>query len=339
MKTDLDKIVVIRVDTDTRLGLSRLRRMIRLAHVFRENNFTPFILSRYNEIASCKLKSEKLLHNFCTMPGSSEKDVIDFYCDNYPDPILWIIDNPFTPPDIINYIKKKNIPVVCFDNWTGGLASDLTFNQLSGWNTKPIHEQVVTDAQYLITATKRCEHNIVPKISNPTRIGVYFGSADTAGDTFYAAIMLNKIVQIEVDFFFGPYFFYQPRFNNMVDTLSYPFRTNCFEDGCEDKLAECDVIICGGGQQFVEVCSLGPAVLAMTGEKNERRMVEDVEAAGGCLYVGDPRNEIYSAKVESFINELTVDPAQFVPMRESACRLFTRDGAERCFEKINGILK
>ena len=117
--------------------MGHLFRMMQLAKLFITNGYNITFIINKNQ------KSEKILLDnglkYFSYSTKIREDKIIIDSINISEPFAWIYDILNTKTSWVNYLKAKNIKVICFDDLIGGVIApaDLIINPIVGcWPNK-----------------------------------------------------------------------------------------------------------------------------------------------------------------------------------------------------------
>jgi UDP-2,4-diacetamido-2,4,6-trideoxy-beta-L-altropyranose hydrolase len=303
-------LIYIRLNAGHKIGMGHLFRMMQLAKLFIANGYNINFIINKNQ------KSEKILLDnglkYFSYSTKIREDEIIIDSVNVMKPFAWIYDILNTKTSWVNYLKDKNIKVICFDDLKGGIISpaDIIINPIVGcWqnNTNNDNIPLYSGPSYSILSSEVKNYRKKRKLnSDNINIGVTMGGSDTYGATVIVAKLLKKVRKdITVHFFLGPSFKHSEQLLNTLTNNPYKFEIYNFTKNLLGKLNNMDVVICGGGLTLFEVCAMGLPSMALANELHEIETINYFESKGATINIGY-LYDINSSRFKDKINTLFI---------------------------------
>jgi len=265
--------------------------MMQLAKLFITNGYSIYFIIHKNQ------KSEKILLDnglkYFSYATKIREDKIIIDSINILKPFAWIYDILNTKTSWVNYLKAKNIKVICFDDLKGGVIApaDLIINPIVGcWqnNTNNKNTPLYSGPSYSILSSEIEKYRKKRKLnSHNINIGVTMGGSDTYGATVIVAKLLKNVRKnTKVHFFLGPSFKHSEQLLNILTNNPYKFEIYNYTKNLLGKLNNMDIVICGGGLTLFEVCAMGLPSISLANELHEIETINYFESKGATINIG-----------------------------------------------------
>ncbi|MFC1579351.1 PseG/SpsG family protein [Thermodesulfobacteriota bacterium] len=332
--------IAIRLDAGHKRGMGHLFRMMTLAELFKKNGFPCLFIIRANRIAE-RILSEKNYSALPFQPEYSERDIVDqFFKESIHHPVLWIFDILSTGEELVSDVKKRGVPVVCFDDTQGGMGSaDLVINAISGcWSDCiPQNNRILSGPRYAIIPPKVTSLQMKRKEQTASgdlvKLGITMGGSDTHGATIKISESLNGIEGLHVYYFLGPHFMHKSELQNICGQLSFSYFIRHGVQDLHAELIDMDIVLCGGGQTLFEICAMGGTILALANEVHEKKTIAYFSKHGACIDLGYVKGKIHSKNMKTLIDGFRRDPEKATQLGTRAKQLVDGKGLERCYKK------
>lgn len=315
--------------------MGHLYRMMTLAGIFKNNGYECVFLLHANKVAE-KVLYDNLYSSIITYSSDTDEDyIISSYFNKQPTPFLWIFDILSTVESWIEDIQKHDVPVVCFDDLSGGpRAANLVINAIAGcWKDSPLGDNIVGGPHYAILNPDIEKFKKTRYFATTLPIGISMGGSDTHGATVKIAQALMKTEFGKFYFFLGPHFEHERELRYVCTRLTRPFS---FKKNVADllkELAEMDLVICNGGQTLFELCALGIPALALANEHHEEETICYFVEQGACINLGTVQHGINFTFFRDTLQGLTTCADKMDVLRKNAQKLVDGKGALRCYEE------
>ena len=337
--------IIIRLDADHQRGMGHVYRMTTLADMFAANDTQCTFVLRKNDVAASLLSDKGYDYRFYPVEYSEELIIEkDISKNSMPD--LWIFDILSTETETIECVKKRNIPVVCFDDMGAGLAqADLVINAISGIAQSQKHYpangvKVLNGADYIIINPDILKLSKTAKsVGSELEIAVTMGGSDTYGATARLAEILSEIttVNLKVTFFLGPHFQHDKELEDATAKFIHPCTVKRAVKNLHRELLESDVVICGGGQTIFELCYLGFNILALANENHQEKTIEYLAQHNACINIGSIHKEIDRLKIAESLTHIYQEHEKYRMITDAGKRIVDGKGLMRCYAECKKL--
>lgn len=331
--------IVIRLDADHHRGMGHLYRMLALADRFAADGIKCTFVLRTNEVAAGILLDKG--YDYRLYPANySEESIIGEDISKNAIPELWIFDVLSTSEETIECVKKRDVPVVCFDDMGGGLAkADVVINAIIGISESqkdyPANKvKVLNGADYIILNPDILKLSKQDRlIWDKLKVAITMGGSDTYGTTVKLARVLSEIttINLEVVFFLGPHFQHNRELENVTASFAHHCTVKRAVKNLHANLLDSDVVICGGGQTLFELCYLGFNILALANEVHEEKTIEYLSRHNACINIGSIHKEVNSLKIAESLTRIYHGQEKYKKLRDAGKRVVDGKGVIRCY--------
>ena len=310
--------------------------MMTLATIFKKNGYECIFLLHQNKVA------ENVLHtnhhtSILTYPSDISEDIIiSSYFHEKAPPLLWIFDILSTEKSWVEAVQKHDVPVVCFDDLSGGpQRADLTINAIAGcWKNSPQGDRIIGGPHYAILPP---QINTIKKETESKKteqqIGISLGGSDTHGATLKIAQALQGTEFGKITFFLGPHFEHGEELREICAKLSCPFSIKQNVENLLKEMMEMNVAICNGGQTLFELCVLDVPTLALANEPHEEETICYFAKRHACINIGTIQQGLNTTFLRDILQELTTSSDKRDVLKKNTTKLVDGNGGFRCYTK------
>jgi spore coat polysaccharide biosynthesis predicted glycosyltransferase SpsG len=329
--------IVIRLDAGHRRGMGHLFRMMTLAQMFEKGGYRCVFLIRKNKATEKILRSRQYPLFISYAADITEDHIVASYLQQHTPPLLWLFDLLSTSETWVKTIRQNNVPVVCFDDLSGGpKAANLVINAIAGcWGNSPRGDNIIGGPQYIILNPDigKLKNESPLLTAMPPKIGISMGGSDTHGATVKIAQALVGAEFGELYFFIGPNFEHEKELMGSCSRLICPFYFKKNLLNLLNELVKMDLVICNGGQTLFELFALGVPAVAIANEPHEEKTIRYFADLGACLNLGAIQKGIGFISFRNTLQEIVASSDRTEVLRKTAQGIVDGKGAFRCYNE------
>lgn len=195
---------------------------------------------------------------------------------------IWVNDRSNTDIKHSERIKKKNMPLVTFDDrGNGAELSDLHIAALAFNDRENLSgERVLQGVEYLILNPEIAGYKRLR--NSPENILVTLGGSDTYGVTVEVVRKLNALGK-KATIIIGPAYQHHAELN---DVLTPDFKVKQNAPSLIEEFSQHDLAITGGGITPFEANASGLPCIVIASERFEIPVGKELERMGGAVFAG-----------------------------------------------------
>ena len=265
-----------------------------------------------------------------------------------PKPSIWVFDVLNIKKDMIKEVKKKDIPVVCFDYLDGrSCGTDLIINGITGcWNGKESfigrESRVINGPNYIIIDSKIRKFWDKSRIKNrKIKIMISMGVSDTYGTSVEIAKFLPEVCRVdaEVTFLLGPQFKHEKKLSRVIKNYNLSYKIKKSMEDIHRELSKADIVFCNGGQTLFELCAMGKDIIAIANESHEERTIDFVAKRHACINAGSVHKHIDYEKIKMFFKRFQEKREKNYKIDRKPIRIIDGMGAYRCYCECKKLIR
>ncbi len=302
--------ILIRADASHIRGIGHVSKQLVLARKLQNNGHRVLFVTRKDKVAFGILNKSGI--EFMEFAGELLSPIDNIIKTFKPE--LVILDILDTTHDYIEALKNKHVKVVTFDNTDeSAFECDLLFNIM--YYHKPElrkkydrtflyegHKYIIVDEKY--ENIKGLKRTVVE------RILLTQGGADTTEKVPFLMGLLKELrkeldLKFKVDVVIGRAFSQKniERIEELAISKDF-FRLNCFPDGLDKLISNCDMVITGGGTTMWEVSACKRPMYIYINEEFEDETARIIKGLGFGLYDGYlPDNQVITRSLKKILND------------------------------------